>query len=97
MRIYQLRINPDTGRPETEQFALHSQDAVCVLIPDEQNVSSFWDNPCMRYDCIHDRWNSKDSWNWFWRYTRILYDHSQDRWYLEHFPSLQVSGLFIRC
>lgn len=103
MRVYQLKINPDTGRPETEQFTLHSQDTVCVLIPDEQIVSRFWEDPRIQYDYTRDRWYMQDSpnpfeelWDGFWTYTRILYDHGQNRWYLERFPFLQVGGLFIR-
>ena len=95
MSISQLSI---TGRLVAAEYALHCQDAICVLLPDEIISNRFGENALMDYDQICNRSLNPFEYSRHGRWidTRILYDHSQSRWYLENFPFLQVIGLFVR-
>lgn len=111
MKIYQMLYNPTSDRLEAGNHTLHAQDEILVMIPDVKAQYRFLtiseklvvDELCNRGSRPFRRVNLLDSteyiertWNSLWTSTRIQYDHSKKCWYLEGFPSVEPSGLFIQ-
>ena len=109
--ICQMIYNPESGRLEAGGCVLHAQDEIIVLIPDtkaqyrfvtisEKLVVNELSNQGWR---LFPRLNLLDSteyinrtWNSLWTSTRVQYDHGKKCWYLQGFPDVDPSGLFIR-
>lgn len=107
MNIYQLTVNPKTGGLEAGGCALFPQDLVWVMIPDEARIARSYQDRCdeLSRRCSFDYKRLSlydldrlfdDIWRDLWTCSQILYDPAEKRWYLEDFPHLQVSGLFIQ-
>lgn len=111
MKIYQMNYNPESGRLEAGDYTFHTQDEILVLIPDVKAQYRFVTiseelvadllyqkryRPFGKINLMDSTEYVNKSWNSMWTSTRIQYNHSEKSWYLEGFPDINPSGLFIR-
>ena len=111
MKIYQMIYNPSSDRLEAGEYSLHAQDEILVMIPDmnaqyrfitiseESIINEFYKQrhrPFRGMNLLDSTKHIENTWNSLWSNTRIQYDHIKKRWYLEDFPSVEPSGLFIQ-